>query len=195
MDPVTKPTSSPGGSGSGTSQPKKLSKNTSALRFMQRGAEVSLVDVGHERLAQHEHANANAEGGTGTATSKRRIVVTDSITYFDAEASEGRFSAQGFNAEVEKRARAESRAVEKVEKKRRASELEEARKGQVEIPDEEMAKRLRAFTRQPTSGDDDEDPGAVSRVCGGVGVTCAVCESARNAVLCNVCSCDLMPFR
>mmetsp|Transcript_14854 Transcript_14854/g.20844 ORF Transcript_14854/g.20844 Transcript_14854/m.20844 type:complete len:174 (+) Transcript_14854:247-768(+) len=138
---------------SGGAKPQKrlLSKNTTALRFMQRG-------VGDGALSVDNSDNSAPQR---TAV-KRRITVTDSISYFDSEASEGRFSAQGFNADVEKRAKAVTRAKEKVMKHQRDAEIAETHKRQADIPDEEMAKRLRIFTKQSKPEENNDTPVDIS---------------------------------
>lgn len=136
---------------SDASKPKKrlLSKNISALKFMQKGG---AADVGEERVLHRASTVADK-----SAAPKRRVVVTESITFFDTDANEGRFSAQGFNAAVEKRRRAHVKAADRALQKEHIAEVEETRKRQAEIPDEEMAKRLRTFTRQPERGEADDD--------------------------------------
>jgi hypothetical protein len=119
---------------------RALSSNTTGLRFMQRSDPSAAVDPMANLVSARPIVAT--EGGVA----KRRIVVTDSIAMLDGDVRVGRFSAQGFNADVEKVQRAGQRAAKRAEDDALRAEVEEARKRQADIPDDEMAKRLRMFT-------------------------------------------------
>eukprot|EP00038_Savillea_parva_P013245 m.209825 g.209825 ORF g.209825 m.209825 type:complete len:217 (-) comp24747_c0_seq1:238-888(-) len=158
-----------GGSVDSAPRPKKrhLSRNTSALRFMVRGgASATTADTETTVSPDGQASPAGAAGGhgdaVGAARTRRRFVVTDSISAVDPYADQGRFSAQGFNLDVEKRVNARARAADKEARKRQAAALDEARQHQAEIPDAEMAKRLRTFTRQPSPDADEGEDNATN---------------------------------
>lgn len=129
---------------------RALSSNTTGLRFMQRSDAAPVVDP----MANLVSARAGVATVGGVA--KRRIVVTDSIALLDGDVGVGRYSARGFNAEIEKTQRAGQRAAVRAEEVAQRAEVEAARKRQADIPDDEMAKRLRTFTGGAIAVSDDE---------------------------------------